>query len=420
MMNENEFTGTDIRITPDADDMDYFGLGKKAAPVTDDNSFGTFEVKQNDKDHNSNVLPNGKVKPEFYAKWANDDCREFRAHGPSYEYIPWAAALAHLRTNFPYSDFRYLGPEMDLNVTASASLPISFMDPRGQCFYDEKLGYFVAVQLTLDGEHWLPPVSRPVMDHRNYTMFDHETTRIDAKGNERTVKAADANDINNAQKRCLTKAIAEQTGFGLRLWMKDETGQISPMANINDIIAVADRMYKIGYKSESQLVAAFNDTKRFKPISSLREMTQDMVAAMHEQADYLEAVIAKKKEKAAGTASGISLPGTSDKTPAPEKARADREKTDSRQTKKVPANTEQTSPAPVKEQASEPAGKKAPAQPSPAPAKEQAPEPAGKKAPAQAGPARQTNNASAQTVQADPFEATAFPEIPDIDDDIFG
>jgi len=120
-------------------------------------------------------------------------------------YLSWAYAWAEVKKACPDASYKVI------------------TDPTTQkpYFYDDRLGYMVMTEVTIDGETlemWLP-----VMDGANKSMMDIPYTYkgfawINGKKTEveKKVDAATMFDINKTLMRCLTKNLAM---FGLGLYI---------------------------------------------------------------------------------------------------------------------------------------------------------------------------------------------------------
>ncbi len=111
-------------------------------------------------------------------------------------HLPWAWAWAKVKKQYPDAQYKILRFENNLPYV-----------------FDEKTGYMVFTQMTIEGithEMWLP-----VMDGANKAMLDHEYT-YKTKYSEKVVDKATMFDINKTIMRCLVKNIAM---FGLGLYI---------------------------------------------------------------------------------------------------------------------------------------------------------------------------------------------------------
>lgn len=115
-------------------------------------------------------------------------------------YLSWAWAWAEFKKAYPTAEYKIKRFENNLPYV-----------------YDEKTGYMVFTEVTVDGltyEMWLP-----VMDGANKAMKAQEYSYFVGKGErqvEKWVDAATMTDINKAIMRCLTKNLAM---FGLGLYI---------------------------------------------------------------------------------------------------------------------------------------------------------------------------------------------------------
>lgn len=111
-------------------------------------------------------------------------------------HLPWAWAWANVKKQYPDAQYKILRFENNLPYV-----------------FDEKTGYMVFTQMTIEGithEMWLP-----VMDGANKAMLDREYT-YKTKYSEKVVDKATMFDINKTIMRCLVKNIAM---FGLGLYI---------------------------------------------------------------------------------------------------------------------------------------------------------------------------------------------------------
>lgn len=111
-------------------------------------------------------------------------------------YLSWAWAWAEVKKQYPDAQYKILRFENNLPYV-----------------FDEKTGYMVFTQMTIEGithEMWLP-----VMDGANKAMLDREYT-YKTKYGEKVVDKATIFDINKTIMRCLVKNIAM---FGLGLYI---------------------------------------------------------------------------------------------------------------------------------------------------------------------------------------------------------
>lgn len=115
-------------------------------------------------------------------------------------YLSWAWAWAEFKKAYPTAEYKIKRFENNMPYV-----------------YDEKTGYMVFTEVTVDGltyEMWLP-----VMDGANKAMKAEEYSYFVGKGErqvEKWVDAATMTDINKAIMRCLTKNLAM---FGLGLYI---------------------------------------------------------------------------------------------------------------------------------------------------------------------------------------------------------
>lgn len=124
-----------------------------------------------------------------------NDHKEDKQNGCSY--LSWTWAWAEVKKAYP-----------------TASYTIKRFDNNLPYVYDEKTGYMVFTEVTIDGmthEMWLP-----VMDNMNKAMKAEPYMYKTKTGKEMWVKQADMFDINKTLMRCLVKNLAI---FGLGLYI---------------------------------------------------------------------------------------------------------------------------------------------------------------------------------------------------------
>lgn len=125
-------------------------------------------------------------------------------------YLSWAWAWSETKKAFPDATYEVIS------------------DPTTQkpYFFDEKLGYMVMTEVTIEGqslEMWLP-----VMDGANKAMGDVPYT-YQTKYGEKTVEAATMFDINKTLMRCLVKNLA-MFGLGLYIYAGEDLPEAEPTA----------------------------------------------------------------------------------------------------------------------------------------------------------------------------------------------
>lgn len=117
-------------------------------------------------------------------------------------YLSWAYAWAEFKKAFPTATYQVLRGENGLPYV-----------------YDDKTGYMVFTQITVDGiphEMWLP-----VMDSNNFAM-KKEPYEVKTKYKTFSVAAATMFDVNKAIMRCFVKNIAVCSGIGLSLYAGED------------------------------------------------------------------------------------------------------------------------------------------------------------------------------------------------------
>ena len=121
------------------------------------------------------------------------------------DHIEGKNGLNYLSWTWAWNEFKKLCPDASYSIKMFDGLPYS---------YDEKTGYMVFTEITVDHETllmWLP-----VMDSANNAMKAVPYTTTNKWGKETEVKAATMFDINKTIMRCLTKNMAM---FGLGLYI---------------------------------------------------------------------------------------------------------------------------------------------------------------------------------------------------------
>lgn len=125
-------------------------------------------------------------------------------------YLSWAKALHEVYSAFPNMRFRILTDPNNGDVP----------------YFDLKNGLEVRTEVTIG------PITRemslPVMDNTN-TSLRLEPYSITTKFGEKTIRAADANDINKSKMRCLVKNLA-LFGLGINVY----AGEDLPMDSAED------------------------------------------------------------------------------------------------------------------------------------------------------------------------------------------
>lgn len=123
-----------------------------------------------------------------------------KVSGIELSYLSWAWAWHEIQKAYP--DANYV-------IVKHNGLPYC---------YDEKTGYMVYTQVTIEGvtrEMWLP-----VMDDHNRAM-KNEPYRVTTKTNSFTVNAATMFDVNKSIMRCLVKNLA-MFGLGLSIYAGED------------------------------------------------------------------------------------------------------------------------------------------------------------------------------------------------------
>ena len=133
-------------------------------------------------------------------------------------YLSWSWAWAEIKRVYP--DATYTIKKFE------NSLPY---------VYDEKVGYMVFTEVTIEGlthEMWLP-----VMDGANKAMKSEPYT-YKTKYGEKTVEAATMFDINKTIMRCLVKNLA-MFGLGMYIYAGEDLPEVAEEKKIDKTTATA-------------------------------------------------------------------------------------------------------------------------------------------------------------------------------------
>ena len=128
-------------------------------------------------------------------------------------YLSWANAWSETKKAFPDAYYEVL----------------SDPDTKKPYFYDEKLGYMVMTEVTINGETL--PMWLPVMDGANKSMLAEAYTYTTRYG-DKSVEAASMFDINKTLMRCLVKNLAM---FGLGIYIY--AGEDLPEGEVTKVVA---------------------------------------------------------------------------------------------------------------------------------------------------------------------------------------
>jgi hypothetical protein len=128
-------------------------------------------------------------------------------------YLSWAWAWSETKKAFPDAYYEVL----------------SDPDTKKPYFYDEKLGYMVMTEVTINGETL--PMWLPVMDGANKSMLAEPYTYTTRYG-DKSVEAASMFDINKTLMRCLVKNLAM---FGLGIYIY--AGEDLPEGEVTKVVA---------------------------------------------------------------------------------------------------------------------------------------------------------------------------------------
>ena len=159
-------------------------------------------------------------------------------------YLSWAWAWAEIKRVYP--DATYTIKKFE------NSLPY---------VYDEKVGYMVFTEVTIEGlthEMWLP-----VMDGANKAMKSEPYT-YKTKYGEKTVEAATMFDINKTIMRCLVKNLA-MFGLGMYIYAGEDLPEVVEEKKIDKTTATAlvNTLRTEGYTDEEigKSLAKYNAKK---------------------------------------------------------------------------------------------------------------------------------------------------------------
>lgn len=184
-------------------------------------------------------------------------------HTKDIYYMKWADAWKWVKSTYPAACFEF--------VTSD--------NGRRKYTLDPELGYSVGVYLSLDGEKYFRPVELSVYDGNKMSRKQVPYNAVTTWGKTVTIAPPDDFDIKKMQMRCLCKAIAMVTGFGLRLWCSPNTPTYDNVMTVSEEM-IADLRAKVtacGMK-EAIIVKTIN-AQRFGSISSFDELTANTYAA---------------------------------------------------------------------------------------------------------------------------------------------
>jgi len=146
---------------------------------------------------NHSVIMGEINEMNVFEKLYGIDCNEHKEGKNGFAYLSWTWAWAEVKKNYPDAVYSIKRFENNLPYV-----------------YDEKTGYMVFTEVTINGlthEMWLP-----VMDNLNNAMLSEPYKYKTKSGQEKWVKAANMFDINKTIMRCLVKNLAV---FGLGLYI---------------------------------------------------------------------------------------------------------------------------------------------------------------------------------------------------------
>ena len=145
-------------------------------------------------------------------------------------YLSWAWAWAEVKRVYPTATYTIKKFENGLPYV-----------------YDEKVGYMVFTEVTIEGlthEMWLP-----VMDGANKAMKSEPYTYT-TRYSEKTVEAATMFDINKTIMRCLVKNLA-MFGLGLYIYAGEDLPQIEEKKIEKELaIALVNTLKAEGFSDE--------------------------------------------------------------------------------------------------------------------------------------------------------------------------
>jgi hypothetical protein len=171
------------------------------------------------------VIEEQKEIKSTFEKFYDLDVRDKVEKKNGLDYLSWAYAWAEVKKQYENVSYKI---HKDIN-----GLPYS---------YDEKTGYMVYTEVTLEGithEMWLP-----VMDGANKTMLDHSYTyqvkeykdgKFTGKYLEKEVEPASMFDINKTIMRCLTKNLA-MFGLGLKLYQGEDLPSVATKEEAEKVV----------------------------------------------------------------------------------------------------------------------------------------------------------------------------------------
>lgn len=156
-------------------------MGGKRKPKTNQNIFAMKEET---------------AKKTVFDTLSAINCNEHIEDRDGLKYLSWTWAWSIVKKLYPDASF--------VEIENVNGIP---------AFLDERLGYIVKTEVTINGE--TIRCMLPVMDSANHSLRDVPYV-IETRKGQKNIKAADMFDINRALKRCFAKNIAY---FGLGLYI---------------------------------------------------------------------------------------------------------------------------------------------------------------------------------------------------------
>lgn len=196
---------------------------------------------------------NNTVFNYLYHLDVNEKVEKKLSGNSTLSYLSWAWAWAKVKEKYPNATYKIL--KFDNN------LPYVF---------DEKTGYMVFTEVTIEGqthEMWLP-----VMDGANKAMKS-EPYEYTVKSGKKRVEQASMFDINKTIMRCLVKNLA-MFGLGLYIYAGEDLPETEPATKeqkeeIKSMIKEAAELSKKSPKTfEAQTLAMFQYGGKFDDIDA--------------------------------------------------------------------------------------------------------------------------------------------------------
>lgn len=145
-------------------------------------------------------------------------------------YFPWAYAYAEVMKR---GDFTY--KIMTRGDRIHGFIPTTYEEAEKMAltYHPQGIGYEVIVEVTWMGE-------------------THETRLPVTDSRHKVIENPSSSNINNSKQRCLAKAIAEATGFGLHMWSNDfetSTDKINPEQKVEEVVDLTTPLTQMETKS---------------------------------------------------------------------------------------------------------------------------------------------------------------------------